>query len=122
MNNQNNQPQEELSSPEGTVALNEEQLENVQGAGGAASALKGLGNALTCCIAPKTNEGGLQMQLHYQKLEPETQALLHKPVPLPALEGAPSSSPSTTSGQKTAYAREFNPFTGSKVQPHSPTK
>ena len=119
MNDQNNQPQEELSSPDGTVALNEEQLENVIGAGGAFGKLA---QKCTSCIAPKTNEGGLQMQLHYQKLEPETKALLYKAVPLPAIEGAPSSSPSTTSGQKTAYAREFNPFTGSKVQPHSPTK
>lgn len=119
MNSQNNQPQEELSSLEGIVDLEGEQLENVLGAGGAFGKLV---QKCVSCANPQTNEGGLQMQLHYQKLEPETKALLNKPVPLPALEGAPSSSPSPTSKQMTAYAREFNPFTGSKVQPHSPTK
>jgi hypothetical protein len=119
MNNQNNQPQEELSSLEGIVDLEGEQLENVIGAGGAFGKLA---QKCVSCVNPKTNEGGLQMQFHYQKLDPQIKTLLHQDVKVPALEGAPSSSPSTTSEQKTAYAREFNPFTGSKVQPHSPTK
>ena len=116
MNDQNNQPQEELSTPEGIEALNEEQLENVIGAG--ESLVGRILEKCVSCIAPKTNEGGLQLQFHHQKLDPETKTLLNNPVHIPMIEGTPATPLTPTREQKTAYAREFNPFTGAKVQPH----